>query len=854
MAFSDDAIGFYLQVEDEMSPVLKSAADNYAKFVGAIEKLNEKAYASASKGIAAVAHLVTSFRKLPPEAAKQYAKAADAMQKTAKKKPIMQEIGFKPGSAQQKGLTAAVKKGVLAALASATIRLTAAIPLAKVKPFDASQSLRSAYADMTQPPDMKGGFQGLPKFAKGGIVPGQGNEDNVMAMLTPGELVVPVDAVDSVLNALVAAQEFSDTAKQLSNIAKATGDPKLMKKANAALQSSVAELNNARKATTGLSMDMQTELVPSINEVAESINEMTDSGKEATGVFENLLSNVLGEERFRSISVAIKNITDELEQAQGQAAAAFGEMDGGRVASFSEATRELAVAWGASSEELSVFRDNMAKAAREYDLDNRLMAQSMLELKEQGLSTFEDLEAVAPAATVAAQAGLQGMSEALAEARTNLKFSQKEAALFAGQMVELNQQTGLGDEFISKFGNDLVAAFEDPTAQQRLAQLGVDFSQVSDAVKKGDVGPALDQLTNSLAAMGETEATRVLQDIMEVDAPTAALQKLSQNVGDVNIAMEKNRNAMMNAADPMMVMTDNANTGLSTWEKLSRTVGNFVTDVGGPVIEFFEEFNPLALVAWLHLGKMAISAVVATAKFFGLAASQAAVAASSTAMGTAGAAGGGGMAAMGAGLTALAPAIPVLLTLAVVAVAVGAALWMAAPAIEAFGNALIGLAKVVGGVLEAALKGIVEVFTIISKMSFSQMAGAAAGMYLMAPAFLALGSALLAFSLMAAASAPGLLLGAAAVATFGGALGVDVGTLLQPKFENNSTTSQEVNATVERSNELKQLVGLTAETNDILREMLSRMSTGEASERMKPAAGPARRVSQGTRDVSNGGA
>ena len=38
-------------------------------------------------------------------------------------------------------------------------------------------------------------FDNLFKFNKGGIVPGVGNTDKVLALLTPGELVIPKDVV-----------------------------------------------------------------------------------------------------------------------------------------------------------------------------------------------------------------------------------------------------------------------------------------------------------------------------------------------------------------------------------------------------------------------------------------------------------------------------------------------------------------------------------------------------------------------------------------------------------------------------------------------------------------------------------
>jgi hypothetical protein len=40
----------------------------------------------------------------------------------------------------------------------------------------------------------------IPGFADGGIVPGTGDKDNVLARLTPGELVIPKNKVSKSLN------------------------------------------------------------------------------------------------------------------------------------------------------------------------------------------------------------------------------------------------------------------------------------------------------------------------------------------------------------------------------------------------------------------------------------------------------------------------------------------------------------------------------------------------------------------------------------------------------------------------------------------------------------------------------
>lgn len=52
-------------------------------------------------------------------------------------------------------------------------------------------------------------FDNLFKFAKGGIVPGSGNEDSVLAWLTPGELVIPKDVVNGMFQATAPRTTYS---------------------------------------------------------------------------------------------------------------------------------------------------------------------------------------------------------------------------------------------------------------------------------------------------------------------------------------------------------------------------------------------------------------------------------------------------------------------------------------------------------------------------------------------------------------------------------------------------------------------------------------------------------------------
>ena len=72
------------------------------------------------------------------------------------------------------------------------------------------------------------GFKNLFKFSKGGIVPGVGNTDSVFAMLTPGELVIPKDVVNSIfapgVNAVSPPVTMSKMSSKASSKTESTGN------------------------------------------------------------------------------------------------------------------------------------------------------------------------------------------------------------------------------------------------------------------------------------------------------------------------------------------------------------------------------------------------------------------------------------------------------------------------------------------------------------------------------------------------------------------------------------------------------------------------------------------------------
>ena len=192
---SDQTIAFYLQLEDTLSPALHSAAGNYASFVNQINQANKTAYSYAADGMAALKGLAKDLESIPSQVASSYGKMKKKLE-TASRKPITQHIAVELTSGRSgKAFTKGIGQAVANVLKKVTIRLSATKPLAKDKYFDMSQNLTAAYKQQTQPPDMRGRIQGIPKFATGGMVGGQKGEiDTVLSYLSPGEMVLPTEA------------------------------------------------------------------------------------------------------------------------------------------------------------------------------------------------------------------------------------------------------------------------------------------------------------------------------------------------------------------------------------------------------------------------------------------------------------------------------------------------------------------------------------------------------------------------------------------------------------------------------------------------------------------------------------
>jgi len=71
-SFAANAVGFYLQIENQLSGTLKEAEKDYTRFVKSLTRLNEQAVKSATKGFSAMNALVQSFQNAIPKGVKGF--------------------------------------------------------------------------------------------------------------------------------------------------------------------------------------------------------------------------------------------------------------------------------------------------------------------------------------------------------------------------------------------------------------------------------------------------------------------------------------------------------------------------------------------------------------------------------------------------------------------------------------------------------------------------------------------------------------------------------------------------------------------------------------------------------------
>lgn len=629
MSFAADAIGFYLQLDDQLSPKLLTASANYAKFVKDLDQWNKQAYQSATKGIGALASLLDSFDQLPKNAAASYHSAVKQLRK--KMKPLSQRVNIEFTPKTTKEFGKAIGATLANVLRKVRIRSTAAMPLKRGKLFDTTVALRSAYKDMTQPPDLLGSFQGIPRFQAGGIVEGPNKAfDSVIAALQPGEAVVPKEVVDALLKAAMSGD---------LNI-----DPEIVKEYGKSLGHMTREEKRANRES---------------RKTAETLQDVDDAMVDTTQNTKSWLKLITGTTGFLAVRRATQDVSDGFGQLANNVTSTFSTLEGDKVESFVDNLNQMNQQLGLSRAELREFkRDAHAHAVAVLGgaANASEFSEAMESLTDAGMTNRQTILDLAPAITLMAKAtnaahnDLGELAFRLTDTgklskmqvedlfATVMQYKHKVGAAF--DVSEVMQQMtdnmkGMGKTFVTATAEQQQAMLAN-TARTTAAlsnvfgEQGGVFSKMMSDVLAGDVdainsfqkltgmsakelqdllmtqGADLDVLFDRMAGsfknldnVSFTEFRKAVADTFEV----SELANLVERVDEVKTGARDMARSIEKGGHGLAAMRKAAKANQTVFEKLTTHFTNFVGELkvfgvtGVDVIDFFKELNPVTLLA-----------------------------------------------------------------------------------------------------------------------------------------------------------------------------------------------------------------------------------------------------------------
>lgn len=427
MAFSADSIGFYLQCEDQLTPTLETAADAYKKFVGQLEKWNKKAYQSAGSSFDKLSALAEVFERLPQQAARSYSDALDRMRKRAK--PFAQPINIVFSPASKKEIATAISAAVTKSVSGFRLRLSPTMPKGRLGYFDSSASLMTLYRSLAQPPDMKGKLEPK-KFKKGGMVEGgTPGKDSVLALLEPGEFVIPADvvkqlgALQNIKGKFVSPKSISESIANIENLSlslgklKVTldaglGSPEMQKLYEKGLSDIQREMSSLSEATKELSDRSRTKLAPTIVRLTDNLKQFENQAKEAQDPLNLLLGKIIGPARWLAISTAMQATLDKLREFKDSVQSGFEELGGDQLQSFTENVNQLNQKLNLSRDSFIEFKSAARSVASDKGLNVNEFSESLEGLANAGVRSQEMLFDLAPAVTQFSRASGVGFDAA----------------------------------------------------------------------------------------------------------------------------------------------------------------------------------------------------------------------------------------------------------------------------------------------------------------------------------------------------------------------------------------------------------------------------------------------------------
>jgi hypothetical protein len=675
VSFAADAIGFYLQLDNTLSPELEVAAKDYERFTKSLDKWNTRAYKAASKGFGALTNLVQSFEELPKKAVKSYNAALAQIKKTVK--PITQPLILELSPKAQKGFAKSVARSIAEVLSKVKIRLTATAPIKKSKFFDTSVSLRSQYKDIAQPPDMLGAFQGIPRFQKGGIVPGPGGIDEILALLSPGEAVIPADVVKELqglaqtksvskglADAIANIRGIATAAEKLKQMAELGIDPKASTKYNKAMEALNKELGVAREHFGKMAPELQRDLLPAFKQTTDQVEGFRDQGEEAIGTFSKLLKDILGPTRFMAIHRALGSLQEGFSNVQSAASNVGAEVGvtTDQFEGFMKNLNDVNVTLNLSRDQLSVLKGDLLDIARSKDLDPTAIGEAVEGLVNAGVRSEAQLRSLAGVAALVGSTTTLGFDQAAEQVgRLNDEFGFSEDQVTAYFMTlkkqsaagwidfqQLSQQSMemLNTGFLSAFdtqeaqksalenmgafstamssqwqatGTEMAQTFAkamtDVDVRSQVAKIGVSFESLQAAVQEGDFTGVMEGMAATFEGMTNKESLAALEQFRQAvgfEGTAQELLNISKNADKTLEMLGDLRGETVATADAQSASVEALNRAQSGWDRMQISIKNTILSmVPGPVIEFFDEVNPQILISVGYLTKMGLEALIA---------------------------------------------------------------------------------------------------------------------------------------------------------------------------------------------------------------------------------------------------
>lgn len=630
MAFSDQAIGFYLQMEDQMTPKFPGVTSAYQKFVRKMTGLNEKLYGSTAGAATHLGNLVKGLTKIS-----KVATMTIDMQLTPKARKSMSKL---------------VTDAVIEALLGAKIRLRAAMPSKVSKLFAQDVGLRQLYKDMPQPPDMLGKIE---RFAEGGKVPegkGRRGKDSVLSLLTPGEVVIPTKLVKKLERA------FADVEKRKGVIEAGFGSKEDVAYYETALVKIANAMEALADATKNAGIESKTRLTPQIVNLRERFTALTKAEEKASDEADHFLGKVLGPARFVALMTSLRGVQDGFSQLSGGVQQFGNDVGAGDFQSFPDRLREIRQRLGLTADESARFTGAIAESSKAVGTNffkaleatdaligagekdrNKLIEQSSI-LARANRVTGADFDSLAK--SIRLFTGDLGMSSKNFDAivlSIDKMTKSSDLAVNTPELMDalataLNNPIlkGKGAEDIQNYANNLLAL---RAASESVWQGESGIEQIfADALAGND--EALTRV--SKLTSGQISNTNELQDALmsrggltgafdllltQIDqlrenGDTVGLEKIGQDMGldgkfltrlqdfigkqGVSSRLSVPIEESATAGDKLSVSMDKMTTAA---EKLSNVVGNFVGS-SGPMqmlVEFLDQVPVLALIAGAHL-------------------------------------------------------------------------------------------------------------------------------------------------------------------------------------------------------------------------------------------------------------